>query len=158
MRASISVPGALLVLFLAGCGGGETPEDRVRSYIDRVAEAAEARSWRSFGDFVTDDYSDDRQLSKQDVLAIIARYILANQHIHILERVASIQILDPQNAHAVVFAAMAGQPVSGPDELARISADVYRFEIDLRAGENGTFRTRRGDWRPVSPEQFLIGR
>jgi len=53
---------------------------------------------------------------------------------------------------------MAGQPINDPKDLMQLTADVYRFEIDLQPGEDGVFRTRRGDWKPVSPEQFLIGR
>jgi hypothetical protein len=72
--------------------------------------------------------------------------------------VASIDIDKSGNAHAVVYAAMAGQPVNDPKDLMQLTADVYRFEIELQAGEDGVFRTRKGDWRSVSPEQFLIGR
>jgi hypothetical protein len=158
MRALWAVLAASSIMILAGCGGEETPEDRVRSYIAQVIESAEARDWRSFKDYVADDYNDDHGLRKEEVLGIVVRYILANQRIYILERVASIHIDNPANAHAIVYAAMAGQPVSGPEELARIRADVYRFEIDLRAGDDGVFRTRRGIWSPVGPEQFLIGR
>jgi len=149
---------ASLALLLAGCGGDETPEDRVRGYIERVTESAEARKWRSFDDYVADDYSDDRGLSKEDVLGIIGRYILSHKSIHILDRVASIDIDEAGNARAVVYAAMAGQPINDPKDLMQLTADVYRFEIDLQPGEDGVFRTRRGDWKPVSPEQFLIGR
>jgi hypothetical protein len=147
-----------LALLLVSCGGEETPEDRVRSYIDQVVESAEARSWRSFKDYVADDYKDAHGLRKDEVLAIVARYILANQHIHILKRIASIRIDDPSNAHAVVYAAIAGQPMSGAQDLVNIRADIYRFEIGLRTGEDGVFRAVSAEWRPVSPEQYLIGR
>jgi hypothetical protein len=146
-----------IIVTLAGCGDEETPEDRVRGYIDRVIESAEARNWRSFRDYVADDYKDEHGMNKEAVLAIVARYILANQRIYILERVASVRIENPRNAHAVVYAAMGGQPISGAQDLARIRADVYRFEIDLRAGDDGVFRARRSVWKPVGPEHFLLG-
>lgn len=154
------IPGlvASLLLSLTGCGDEPTPEERIRAFVDQVAESAEERKWRSFTDYVSDDYMDDRGLSKDEVQAIITRYILANQRIHILKRVAKISVDEPDRARAVVYAAMAGQPVSGPEELPSITADIYRFEIELRPTEDGTFRVTRGDWRPVGPEQFLIGR
>lgn len=158
MHMPVAIFGALLILLLAGCSSEETPEQRVRSYIDLIAESAEARKWRSFEDYVADGYGDDRGLSKKEVLAIVTRYILANQRIHIFKRVALVRIEDPQNAHAVVYVAMAGQPVTDPEDLARVTADFYRFEIDLRAGEDGVFRTVRSDWKSVGPDQFLIGR
>lgn len=147
-----------LVFLLTGCGGEPTPEERVRAYIDQAVESAEARKWRAFEDLVADDYADEHGLTKPEVLAIIARYILANRRIHILKRVAAIRVDDPQHAGAVVYAAMAGQPVSRPEDLARITADVYRFEIDLGAAKDGIFRVTRGEWQPTGPEQFLIGR
>lgn len=158
MRMPWPMVWVFLVLMLAGCGDDETPEDRVRGYIERVTESAEARKWRSFDNYVADDYSDDQGLSKKDVLGIVGRYILSHKSIHILDRVASIDIDEAGNAHAVVYAAMAGQPVHDPKDLMQLTADVYRFEIELQAGEDGVFRTRKGDWRSVSPEQFLIGR
>ncbi len=158
MRIFFLLLAATFTLAAAGCGGEPTPEERIRAYIDQVAEAAEARKLRLFDDFVADGYEDERGLTKSEVLGIIARYILANQRIHILKRVASIRVDDAHHAQAVVYAAMAGQPVSGPEDLARITADFYRFEIDLSAGKDGVFRVTRGDWRPTGPEQFLIGR
>ena len=158
MRVLSAMLGAFLILLLAGCGGEESLEDQVRSYIDQVEESAEARDWRAFDDYLADDYADDRGLQKEEVLAIITRYIVANQRIHILKRVASLKVEDSGSAHAVVYVAMAGQPVSGPEDLPGLTADIYRFDIDLRAGEDGVFRTSRGDWRPVTPEQYLIGR
>jgi hypothetical protein len=143
---------------LTACGGEPTPEERVQVYIDKVTASAEARKWRSFEDYVADEYADDRGLSKKDVLAVVARYILGNKQIHILERTAAIRIDNPRHAHAVVYAAMAGQPISGAGDLAHITADVYRFDVDLAASEDGVFRVIRGEWKPVSPEQFLIGR
>jgi hypothetical protein len=147
-----------IVLLLAACGAEPTPEDRVRAFIDQVAESAEERDWQSFEDYVAKDYADDRGLTRKDVLALVARYLLANQRIYILKRVAAIRIDDPPHAHAVIYAAMAGQPFPGPEDLAGIDADVYRFEVVLTAAADGALHLTRGDWRRVGPESFLIGR
>lgn len=141
---------------IAACGGPEPPEERVRAFIDQVAASAESRSWLAFGNYIADGYSDERGHTKEEVLAMVARYILANQSFHIFKRISEIRIEDGGGAHAVVYAAMAGQAVSGPEDLARISADLYRFEIDLEPGEDGDFRVVRGDWKPATMEHFLL--
>jgi hypothetical protein len=157
LRASLAVLATPLVLLFVGCGGEQGTEAQVRAYVDRVVEAVEERAWRSFGEYFADAYQDRRGLSKDEVIAVLARHVLAHQRIYVLRRVASVQIGDPHDARVVVYAAMAGRPLSGPQDLARLAADVYRFEIDLRAGPDGEFRTVRSDWQAVALEQFLIG-
>lgn len=143
---------------MAACGGPEPPEERVRAFIDQVAASGESRNWLAFGNYIADGYSDERGHTKEEVLAMVARYILANQSIHIFKRVSQIRVEDRGGAHAVVYAAMAGQAVSDPEDLARISADLYRFEIDLEPGEDGDFRIVHGHWQPATIEHFLLGR
>jgi hypothetical protein len=157
MRLPAAILAASTLLLLVACGGEPTPEARVRAYIDQVAESAQTRQLRDFDDYLTEDYEDERGLTKQEVLAIVTRYILANQRIYVFKRVAEVRIDDPAHAHAVVYAAMAGQPVSAPEDLARINADIYRFEIDLVADANGQYRVIRGAWRPAGPEALQIG-
>lgn len=156
-RALLAIAGLMSVL-TAACNGTETPEDRVRAYVDRVAASTASRSWPAFNDYVAESYADPHGLGKDEVLALITRYILANRRIHVLKRVAEIRVDDDHRAHAVVYAAMAGVPVDSAQDLAGVNADIYRFAIDLVAGEDGAFRVVRGDWRPAGVEEFLIGR
>jgi hypothetical protein len=149
---------ALLVVLLGACGGTDTPEERARAYIDQVAESASERDWRAFDAYVADDYSDTQGLDKAAVLAIVTRYILANQRIHVFKRVADVRVKDPQHVSAVVFAALAGQPVERIEDLAGMTADLYRFEIELATTAGGTFQVTRGDWRPAEAQELLLGR
>ena len=79
------------------------------------------------------------------------RYILGHRSIHIFHRVREIEVHDAHHARAVVLAALAGSPVSGPDDLAGLNADLYRFELDLTDAGDG-FQVSHGAWQPVGLE------
>lgn len=149
----------LLLAVLAGCSDEQTPEERVRTFIARMADSAEERSWMAFNSYISDAYADERGLDKDATMAIVTRYILANQSIHVLERVpvVEVEIPAPMRATAVVYAALAGQPITGVEDLSRITADVYRFEIDLAENAAGDLEVTRGNWRPAPISDFLIG-
>jgi hypothetical protein len=149
---------ALLALLLAACGGPDTPEERARAFIDQVAESASERAWRAFDAYVADDYGDERGLDKAAVLGLVTRYILANQRIYVFKRVADLRVQDPAHVSAVVYAALAGQPVERVEDLAGMTADLYRFEIELTATAGGAFQVTRGDWRPAQAQELLLGR
>ena len=52
MRLTRLAPGLLAVLLLAiaaaGCSDKASPEERVRTFVDKVARSAEERSWVAF--------------------------------------------------------------------------------------------------------------
>ncbi len=156
-RAALVRAVLAVLLLLVACGGEETLEDRVRRFIDEVADTAEDRDWRALGDFVADDYRDDRGLDKPQLVAVGVRYILANQRIFVLERVAVVEAQGPGSARARVYAAIAGRPMSGPQDLLRVTADIYRFDLDLHADADEVLRVHRLDWRAVGPQEFLTG-
>jgi hypothetical protein len=129
----------------------------VRAFVSDVADSAEQRRWRDFRDYVADAYTDERGLDKNAVIGMVTRYILANQRIHVLTRVAEIRVDDAGDASATVYAAMAGQPMATAGDLARMRADVYRFEIRLAEGAGGALQVVRGDWQAVPAADFLLG-
>lgn len=147
---------ALALALIGGCAGDQTPEQRVRAFIDQVAASAEARAWGDFDGYLAEDYEDARGLSRREVLAILTRYILAHRNIHVFQRVREIEVRDPRHARAVVLAALAGSPVAGPEDLARLAADLYRFEVEL-ADDGDGFRVTKGAWHPVGLESLLSG-
>jgi hypothetical protein len=146
---------ALLVLtLLASCAREDSPEQRVRAFVDRVAASAEARAWGDFDAYLADDYRDAQGLTRTETLAILARYILAHRSIHVFHRIRALEIRDPRQARVVVLAALAGGPVAGPEDLARLAADLYRFELELR-DDGGSLRVSSGAWQPVGLEALL---
>ena len=153
-RELIVLAATLALALLAGCSGGDDPEQRVRAFIDRVAASAEARVWSDFDTYLAEDFSNDRGLTRREALAVVTRYILAHRSVHVFQRVRQIEVRDPRHARAVILAALAGSPVDGPDDLARLDADIYRFEIEL-ADEGDGFRVTSAAWQPVGLEALL---
>ena len=146
---------ALLILALFnGCADDRGPEQRVRSFIDQVVASAQARAWRDFDAYLTTDFTGARGLTRQEALGVVMRYILGHRSIHIFHRVRDIEVYDAHHARAVILAALAGSPVSGPDDLAGLNADLYRFELDLTDAGNG-FQVSHGAWQPVGLEALL---
>jgi hypothetical protein len=153
-REHLTLAAALILLLLAGCARDDTPEQRVRAFVDRVAASAEARAWNDFDAYLAEDFSDRRGLTRREALGVVARYILAHRNIHVFQRVRQIEVRDARHARAVVLAALAGSPVGGPGDLARLDADLYRFELEL-ADEGDGFRVRSAAWQPVGLEALL---
>lgn len=145
----------LLLILLGACGGPpDTPEQRVRNLIRQAQEAAEARDWRALGDLVADDYRDKSGYDRRQVLRLAAGYMLRNQRIHLFTRIASIDAPSPDQARATVYAAMAGSPVGGVEQLFNLSADLMRFDLELRTDADGDFRIVHAAWKRARPEDF----
>jgi hypothetical protein len=153
-REHVPFTAALILVLLAGCAREDTPEQRVRAFIDQVAASAEARAWGDFDSYLTNDYTDASGLTRKEVLAMVARYILAHRSIHVFQRVRAIEVHGPHHARVVVLAALAGSPVAGPEDLSRLAADLYRFELELTDDGDG-FKVSSGAWQPVGLEALL---
>ncbi len=148
-----------LILLLGGCSEAQTPEARVRAFIDTMTASAEDRRWMDFRDYVADTYKDFHGLDKKAVLGLIARYLLAHQQVYLLTRVPWVQIDRevPLEAQAIVYVAMAGQPIDSAQELAGLRAETYRFALKIAAQEDGELAVVSGRWQSVPAANFLLG-
>jgi hypothetical protein len=146
-----------LFAILAGCGGREGPEQRVRAFVDRVAASAEARSLRDFDAYLATGFRTEGGLTRDEALALVARYVLSHRSIHVFQRIQELELRGPDQARVVVVAALAGAPMAGPEDLARLKADLFRFDLELADLGSG-FQVTGGRWQPVGPEDVLLGR
>jgi hypothetical protein len=141
-------PGIALVLaslmLVIGCSKTDAPEAQVRAAIAGAVAAAEKKDIGPLKSLVSDKYADSQGQDKRAVEAVLRFYFLRNQSIHLLTRTSSVTLPEKDRAQAVVYVGMAGQPVANVDELERLRADLFRFEI--------TFVKEGGDWRAVSAE------
>ena len=53
------------------------------------------------------------------------------------------------------MAAITGSPISGPEELAGLRADVYKIDMDLDDEGDGDWRLVWAHWRTTAPIVFL---
>lgn len=145
------------IALLSACSGTEDgPEARIRALVADIEQTAEQGKALGFKDYVSEDYSDSEGRGQREVLRLVAGYKLRNRSIHLLVHIAEVKVAEDQNSgSARVFAAIAGSPLTGVDQLAALQADLYRFDLQLRAGPDGVFKVIGAEWQPAEREDFL---
>jgi hypothetical protein len=144
-----------LVLVLSGCAPElDSPELQVRALLARAERAAEERDVGALKGLVAETYADDRGNDRQAVMGLLTYYFLRNKTIHLLTRVRFIEA-EPERARAGVFVAMAGRPIEGVEGLARIRADLYRFDFVLERDDAGDWKVERAEWDQAGIDDFL---
>jgi len=144
----------LAAALLAGCSPtGEDPETRVRAVVAELRAAALARDVAAMKRHVSEDYADAAGRDRRALAGLATFHLLRNQGLHLLTRTRSVTFPEPGVAHADVLVAMAGAAIPGPESLARLRADLYRFALVLR-DEEGTWRITSARWRPARLADF----
>lgn len=142
-----------LALALACSGDPETPEARVRAVLGGIERAAEARDVAALKEHLSEDYADDRGQDKRAVAGLATFHFMRNQSLHLFTLVREVQLPAPGEARAQALVAMAGRPIPGPEALAALRADLYRFDVELRE-EGGEWRVVRAAWAPAAADEF----
>jgi hypothetical protein len=133
------------VLTLAGCGGTKSPDDAVRMVIEQMEAAAEARDTGDLLDHVAEDYRDSRGFNRQDVRRYVHGYFIANQSIHLLTRIESIEFPSAEEARAKVQVGMLGREASADDSW-DLAADLHEFDVSF-VRQAGEWKVTYADWR-----------
>ena len=143
-----------LTLLVSCSPAGDSPETQVRALLKQGETAAENKDTSALRKMISEKYSDSQGQDKRAIEAILRYYFLRNETIHLFVRIQSIAFPQPAQAQAIVLIAMAGQPISGAQELERLRADLHRFEITL-ASENKEWKVIRAEWRRAEPGDFF---
>lgn len=144
----------IVVLTLAACSRESSPEAEIRELVARAATAAEERNVRDLRAMIADDYADDRGLDRKAVENLIRIHVLRQQSIHLFARVRGIEFPESDRALASVAVAMAGRPVARADDLVGLTADLYRFDLELVRHGRSDWKVRRAAWEPARLEDF----
>lgn len=153
--AAVLLAGLLPAALPLACASKGSPEARVRAFVAGAETAAEARDLAAIKDMVAEGYRDDAGRNRRGLMAILGVHFMSNESIHLLTRVAQVRFPEEGGAEATVFVAMAGTPIPGAEELRRIRADLYRFDVLLEEAAGGRWRLASAQWRRASPADFL---
>jgi hypothetical protein len=146
----------LLSVILSACDSETlSPEEQIKSAIQSIESAAENRNTSDLMSFVVDDYRDSQNRTKSDVRDTIRFYLLANQSIHILSDIQSIEVYG-DTAKIELSAIMSSQAIPAGESTEGlfekvvqqfgIRADVHRFALELVK--------RDGEWKIVSAQHL----
>ena len=147
---------ALAALALAACSAPpDSPEAQVRALFAVAEAAAEEKDAGALKELVSEHYADDGGHDRQAIAGLLTFHFLRHQTIHLLTRIHAIEFPEPTRAATTIFVAMAGTPILIVDDLARVRADLYRFDFELADEGDGDWRVTRAAWRRATPEDFL---
>jgi hypothetical protein len=134
-------------LLVAACRdeAGPPVEEAIRALIDRAEQHAENRDIESFRNLISEDYKDTRGNNRQSVLLMLNYYFSANRSIHLLTRAPQVHFTDSSHADVLVFVAMAGRPIAGPDQLSSLNADLYHVYASV-AEEGDEWKITSARW------------
>jgi len=139
----IATFGALLAL--AGCGDADSPEQQVREVIGQMEAAVEARDVSALLAHLSEDYRDPNGSGPQEASRYARGYFIANQSIHLLTRIESLEFPSDGEARAKVLVGMVGQDADAAATW-DLAADLYQFKIALRR-EGGEWQVTFAEWQ-----------
>ena len=147
---------ALASLALAACSAQpDSPDAQVRALFAMAEAAAEEKDAGALKELVSQHYADDGGHDRQAIAGLLTFHFLRHQTIHLLTRIHAIGFPEPTRAATTIFVAMAGTPILIVDDLARVRADLYRFDFELADEGDGDWRVTRAAWRRATPDDFL---
>lgn len=136
---------------LAGCGGASTtPEAQLRAWVDAVESAAENKDRSAILDLISEAYTDSRGNSRDSAGNMLRLYFLRQNRILLATKIGDIVVAADTAADMTVTVGMAGTS----DRTLGISADAYRFELELEAED---FPESFRDWKLISARWAELG-
>lgn len=145
----------LVLALIAGvaCSKKEAPEARVRARIAAAVQAAESGDAAALLDVISSHYADNDGRDQRALDGVLRLYLLRHRPIYVYTHVPTVELLANDRARVVVYAAMAGHRIDAPAELTRLSASLYRFDLELELEQNA-WRVRAAAWRPAELSEF----
>ena len=123
-------------------------EDEINQYIESGIEAAEDRSTDDLTELIDDSYLDDKAFNKIQLTRLIRLYFFRHKKIYLFTKIDSIEFFADNEALVTLRVAMAGSVISDVNALASLSADIYRFELELFKEKK--WLLKRARWQSTS--------
>ena len=131
-------PLAAVVVLVAACGRGESPEQQVRAVVTTGEAAAEARDLSALMDLVSPGYEDEQGRDRAELRRYVHGYLIANQSIRLLTRIDRVEFPYRDMARVDLTVGSLGREATADDSL-DFAADVQRLSIELQLDE--------GEWK-----------
>lgn len=147
MMARVTRIALMLVLAIfASCGSDVSdPEEQVRTWVRAMHEAAEEKARGDILDGISPAYVDARGNSRDDIDKLLRVYFLRQNTVTLLSNIDEVNVIGGTAAEVSMTVGMAGTN----DSALGISADAYRFELELELDSD--------DWLLISARWGELG-
>lgn len=147
---------AAALLCLSACSP-PSPEEQIRSMVQRAEKAAKERDLGAFKALIAEDYSDREGRTRRDLLGLLAWHFRTRERVFVLTRITRLTFPAPGKAELTLVAALAGSEVNSPNDLSQISADLHRLTLELGQKGNRDWEVRSAAWERAEVGEFLGG-
>jgi hypothetical protein len=134
-------------LSLLACAARTTAEQQVRVVISAGEAAAEQRDLAGLMDLVSSRYEDADGGSAVELSRNLRGYFIANQSVHLLTRIESIEFPYKDMARVRLTIGTLGRK-AGDGDTFDLAADVQDVRLEMQL-ERGEWRVTRASWQPV---------
>jgi hypothetical protein len=128
---------------LTACSDQASPEQQVRAVIDSMELAAEARDVGDLMEHLSDNYRDAQGQNREQAALYARGFLLANQSVHLLTRIESLEFPAADEARVALQVGMAGR--GGEAGPGGFSAELHDFDLVL-VREGGEWKVSYADW------------
>ena len=142
----------LCSVVIAGCSEQNDRETQLMDTLSAMEAAMENRDISTFMDYVSDDYQDSANRGIEDVRRLAQVHALRNRNLHIFRTIGQLSVGEA-NADAVIFVAVAGQPIESAASLANMRAELLRFEVQFAWDED--WQVTSAQWKRAGLNSFL---
>ena len=134
-----------VLALLAGCSDDSSPEAQVRSVIESMERAAEARDVGALMEHVSANFRSADGQDRAETSRYARGYFIANQSIHLLTRIVSIEFPTPDEARAKVTVAMVGREADESNAW-NLAGEIHDFDVVLRR-EDDEWKVTYAKWQ-----------
>jgi hypothetical protein len=128
---------------LTACDDPGSPEQQVRAVIASMETAAEARDVGDLMEHISASYRDAQGQDRAEASRYARGYFIANQSVHLLTRIESLEFPAADEARVKLQVGMAGR--GGETGSGGVSADLHDFDLVL-VQEGGEWKVSYADW------------
>ena len=136
---------------VAGCGASPGPEEEVRLWIQQAETAVENKDRGALMEMIAKRYADARGNDKEDIGQRLRLWFLKSRNIVLASKIDNVTVLGDTAAQVLLTAGMAHTGDEAGDGILGLTADAYRFELQLE-NDGDAWRLIGARWGEVGSE------